>query len=61
MFWKRKKEENETLIVVSQFGEFIWEHSHAWYCNYKYRNHDLCLSYIGNKFNISDLISLRKR
>ena len=60
MFWKRKKEENETLIVDSQFGEFVWKYSHAWYCDYKYRNSELSLSYIGNKFNRNDLDQFKK-
>ena len=60
MFWKRKKEVNETLIADSQFGEFVWKHSHGWYCDYKYRNSELSLSYIGDKFNINDLDQFKK-
>ena len=27
MFWKRKKEEAETVIVVSRLGDFAWQYS----------------------------------
>jgi len=60
MFWKRKIKENETLIIDSQFGEFVWSHSYAWYCDYEYRNSKLSLTYIGNKFNLNDLDQFQK-
>jgi len=56
MFWKRKKEEEkETLIVETQFGEFAWEHSFAWYCVYKHKNHELNSSYIFSHVAYSSL------